>query len=147
MRWCEMAPRAWQLDVTAGGTLWADPESLRIALDALLENAVKHTDPGGTIVLGARRDELGIAVEVGDSGPGVPPEAMSRIFERFARADAARARADGGAGLGLAIVDAIAKAHQGSCEVAAGPSGSTFSLRLPPVRRRTGVPLLARLDS
>jgi len=147
MRWCEIAPRAWQLDITASGTLWADPESLRIALDALLENAVKHTAAGGTIVLGARRDELGIAVEVGDSGPGVPPEAMSRIFERFARADAARARADGGAGLGLAIVDAIAKAHQGSCEVATGPSGSTFSLRLPQARSQADVRLAAALDS
>ncbi len=66
-----------------------------------------------------------------DKGCGVPPEALTRIFERFARADAARTRSQGGVGLGLAIVDAIAKAHGGTCTVRAARNGSTFSLRLP----------------
>jgi two-component system OmpR family sensor kinase len=88
-----------------------------------------------------------VLIEVEDEGCGVPPDALARIFERFARADSARTRASGGAGLGLAITDAIAKAHGGSCSVASTGMGSIFSLRLPgftptglraPVR--TGVP-------
>ena len=62
---------------------------------------------------------------------GVPAEALSRIFDRFGRADSARTRAAGGVGLGLAITDAIAKAHGGSCSVRSTETGSTFALRLP----------------
>jgi signal transduction histidine kinase len=134
MRWCEIAPRAWRLEADGFRTVRGDPEALRIALDALLENAVKHTETGAAIVIRSRRDAGGVAIDVSDAGPGIPSDALARIFERFARADASRSRADGGAGLGLAIVDAIAKAHQGSCEVASAPTGSTFSLRLPPLR-------------
>jgi signal transduction histidine kinase len=61
----------------------------------------------------------------------VPPEALERIFERFARADEARARTTGGAGLGLAIVAAIAKAHGGSCAAATTEDGTVFTLVLP----------------
>ena len=147
MRWCEIAPRAWRLELDDCGMLRADPEGLRIALDALLENAVKHTDAGDAIVLRAGRDDRGTAIEVVDEGAGIPDDALSRIFERFGRADAARARADGGAGLGLAIVDAIVKAHQGSCEVATGLTGSTFTLRLPASRSRASAPALTTLES
>ena len=66
-----------------------------------------------------------------DEGCGVPPEALSRIFDRFARADSARTRAAGGVGLGLAITDAIAKAHGGGCSVTSTGAGSIFALRLP----------------
>jgi signal transduction histidine kinase len=68
---------------------------------------------------------------VRDGGRGVPPEALERIFDRFARADGARARTQGGAGLGLAIVAAIAGAHGGSCEASALARGTAFALRLP----------------
>ena len=70
-------------------------------------------------------------IEVEDEGPGVPPHALGLIFDRFARADTARTRAHGGVGLGLAIVDAIAKAHGGTCAVRTAQNGSIFSLRLP----------------
>ena len=70
-------------------------------------------------------------IEVEDEGCGVPPEALERIFDRFARADSARTRAAGGVGLGLAIVDAIAKAHGGTCKVTSTESGSMFALWLP----------------
>jgi signal transduction histidine kinase len=131
MRWSEVAPRAWQLGNVSAGTLRADPDALRIALDALLENAIKYTVEWDEIELRGNGRGRNLVLEVADGGCGVPEEALGRIFERFARADAARSRARGGVGLGLAIVDAIAKAHGGSCAVRAARSGSTFSIQLP----------------
>jgi len=144
MRWSEVAPRAWRLDVDVAGRVRADPEALRDALDALLENAVKYTEPGDGIELRAQAERDGIAIEVADEGCGVPPEALGRIFDRFARADGARTRAQGGVGLGLAIVDAIAKAHGGLCTVESRERGATFRLYLPVAserRDRDGVPV------
>jgi signal transduction histidine kinase len=138
MRWSEVAPRAWRLGPLAPVTLRVDPERLRTALDALLENAIKYTDAHDAIELRARiasPSEVLIVVE--DDGCGVQDEALTRIFERFARADATRARSTGGVGLGLAIVDAIAKAHGGRCMVCNTGHGSIFALQLPtapPVR-------------
>jgi two-component system, OmpR family, sensor kinase len=131
MRWSEVAARAWRLGPLATGTLRADPDALRNALDALLENAVRYTDVGAAIELRsrARGDEL--AIEVADSGPGITPEALSRIFDRFARGDTARTRTEGGVGLGLAIVDAIARAHGGTCTARTSSRGAVFSLNLP----------------
>ncbi len=148
MRWSDLAPRVWRLGPLAPGLLRVDAERLRAALDALLENAVKYSFPGAAIELRARTCEQGqVLIEVEDEGCGVPPEALSRIFERFARADSARTRAAGGVGLGLAITDAIAKAHGGGCTVVSAGAGSTFALRLPgftptpePARARTGAP-------
>jgi signal transduction histidine kinase len=148
MRWSELAPRVWRLGPLATGRLRVDAERLRAALDALLENAVKYSSPGAAIELRARTCERGeVLIEVEDEGVGVPPGALSRIFERFARADSARSRSAGGVGLGLAITDAIAKAHGGGCTVASTGSGSVFALRLPgfeptsvPAPLRTGAP-------
>jgi signal transduction histidine kinase len=132
MRWSDLAPRAWQLGPLAPGRLLVDADRLRAALDALLENAVKYSSPGAAIELRARTAKPGeVLIEIEDEGCGVPPQALSRIFERFARADSARTRAAGGVGLGLAITDAIAKAHGGGCSVATTGAGSIFSLRLP----------------
>ncbi|MGZ4382444.1 MAG: sensor histidine kinase [Gaiellaceae bacterium] len=132
IRWVEVAPRAWRLDVDVAGRLLADPEALRNALDALLENAVKYTDPGDAVELEAHADGAGgVVIEVSDSGTGVPPEALPRIFDRWARADGARTRERGGAGLGLAIVAAVARAHGGRCSVKALPRGTAFRLHLP----------------
>jgi signal transduction histidine kinase len=131
MRWSEVASRVWRLGPIPHGILHADREAIRIALDALLENAVKYTNESEAIELSATARGGGeVVIEVADEGSGVPPEALDRIFHRFARADAARTRADGGVGLGLAIVDAIAKAHGGRCEVRTSDNGSTFSLQL-----------------
>ncbi len=131
MRWSEVAPRAWNLGPLVAGRLTVDPEGLRGALDALLENAMKYTEGGDAIELRSRASAGDVVIEVVDGGEGVPPEALAQIFERFARADAARTRAKGGVGLGLAIVDAIAKAHGGRCTVKNSQSGATFALRLP----------------
>ncbi len=134
MRWSEVAPRGWRLGPTAQGFVRADEEALRIALDALLENAVEYTDQDQLIELRATASAAEIALEVADGGCGVPAEALDRIFERFGRADDARTRTNGGVGLGLSIVAAIAKAHGGSCRVESGPSGTVFALRLPAFR-------------
>jgi signal transduction histidine kinase len=132
IRWSEVAPRAWRLDVDVAGRLLADPEALRNALDALLENAVKYTNPGDAVELAAHADGAGgVVIEVSDSGLGVPPEALPRIFDRWARADGARTRERGGAGLGLAIVAAVARAHGGRCSVKQLPRGTAFRLHLP----------------
>jgi signal transduction histidine kinase len=130
LRWSGIAPRVWRLDVRAE-SVHADVDALREALDALLENAVKYSEPGTPITLHAYVQGAETVVEVQDAGCGVEPEALGRIFQRFGRADAARTRRHGGVGLGLAIVDAIAQAHGGRCTVRSSPEGSTFSLRLP----------------
>jgi signal transduction histidine kinase len=132
MRWSEVAPRAWRLGPLAKDELLVDPDRLRAALDALLENAVKYTGAQDAIVLRARRAGPGqILIEVEDEGSGVDEQALERIFDRFARADAARTRSTGGVGLGLAIVDAIAKAHGGRCTVRSTGHGTIFALQLP----------------
>ena len=132
MRWSDVAPRAWRLGPLEPAWVLADRDRLRTALDALLENAVKYTCERDTIELRARSDVSGrILIEVEDEGCGIADEALERIFDRFGRADAARTRAAGGVGLGLAIVDAIAKRHGGSCTVRSTPHGSVFALALP----------------
>jgi signal transduction histidine kinase len=136
VRWSEVAPRVWRFGPVEEGTLSADAEGLRIALDALLENAVKYTEIEDAIELRAHAEGGEIVVEVVDEGSGVSPDAATRIFERFARADPARTRVSGGVGLGLAIVDAIAKAHGGRCTVVTGAGGSTFALALPHFRAK-----------
>ncbi|HEX5247118.1 MAG TPA: HAMP domain-containing sensor histidine kinase [Gaiellaceae bacterium] len=131
MRWSEVAPRAWRLDLDVAGVARVDPEALRTALDALLENAVKYTEPRAGIALRGHAVSGEIVIEVADEGAGVPEEALGSIFDRFARADDARARAQGGVGLGLAIVAAIARAHGGRCTVERRDGQTVFSLAFP----------------
>ena len=94
-------------------TLRVDPVALRQALGNLIENAIRYTPSGGTITVFSRTDDHGIAVGVRDSGAGIPPEHLPRIFERFYRVDPARSRSAGGTGLGLAIVKHLVEAHGG----------------------------------
>jgi signal transduction histidine kinase len=137
VRWTEVAPRVWRLGRLVAGSVQADEEALRVALDALLENAVKYTEPSDSIEVSSRVLDHGLVIEVADTGSGVAPDALDRIFDRFARGDVARSRATGGVGLGLAIVDAVAKSHGGSCTVAPRQKGTVFSLRLPNFQRST----------
>lgn len=131
MRWSEVAPRAWRLELDVAGVARVDPEALRSALDALLENAVKYTEPRDGITLRGHAVGGEIVVAVADEGAGVPEKALGSIFDRFARADDARTRAQGGVGLGLAIVAAIARAHGGRCTVERRDGQTVFSLALP----------------
>lgn len=134
MRWSETANRTWRLGRSARGVLHADPEGLRTVLDALLENAVKYSDERSLIELRSTARGSNLVIEVRDRGRGIEPAAHAHIFDRFARADAARTRAQGGVGLGLAIVDAIVKAHGGHCTVQSSPRGSTFAVIFPRFR-------------
>ena len=131
MRWSEVAPRAWRLELDLMGVARVDPEALRSALDALLENAVKYTEPRAAITLRAHAVAGEIVVEVVDDGSGIPEDAIPTVFDRFARADDARTRAQGGVGLGLAIVTAIARAHGGRCTVERRDGQTVFALALP----------------
>jgi signal transduction histidine kinase len=130
VRWSDTVPRPWQLGALAPGTLVGDGDALRAALDALIENAIKHTTPAQAIRVGSRLESEQLVIEVADEGPGVAPDALEHIFERFARADPSRGYGSNGLGLGLAIADAVARAHGGQCTVASSPAGSTFALRL-----------------
>jgi two-component system OmpR family sensor kinase len=128
-RWQTASRR--EVDVEAAGSLTvrADEDRLRHALDALVENALRATEPDGAVALAAHRDRAGVAIEVRDGGPGVPREAQERIFDRFYRVDVESVRR--GSGLGLAIVKAIATAHGGSVALDSEPGRTVFTLRLP----------------
>jgi signal transduction histidine kinase len=102
----------------------------------LLDNAIKYSSPGGLVTVAMRSDGGRTSVTVTDDGPGIPPEAQERVFERFFRGDAARGRQEGsttsGAGLGLAISRRIAEAHGGTLELAESRPGRTvFHMSLP----------------
>jgi signal transduction histidine kinase len=90
----------------------ADPTAVRQVLTNLADNAVRHTD-SGEVVVTAREHGDGVSVEVHDTGTGIRPEHLTRIFERFYRVDASRSREEGGTGLGLAIVKHLVEAHGG----------------------------------
>lgn len=95
-------------------SLHADPDAVRQVLSNLFDNAIRHTPAGGRITFSAARRDGGVQLEVRDTGAGIPADHLPRIFERFYRADPARARDDGGTGLGLAIVKHLVEAHEGS---------------------------------
>jgi len=132
-RWGHV-PRRWRLGDVAEATVLADGDRLIVALDALLENAVAHTEPGDCIEVSVRLDTGSAVIAVTDSGCGIPPADLDRIFGRFARAEPSRSREAGGFGLGLPIVQAIAEAHHGTIRVhSASGQGSTFEMVIPAV--------------
>lgn len=128
--------RTWRLDlpdepVTAPG----DAERLHQVVTNLLSNASRHTPPG-TVVTGRVRSEVreGVdvaVVQVHDDGPGLSPDLVPVVFERFTRGDSSRTRGSGGAGLGTSLVRAIAHAHGGTVEVSSVPGDTTFTVVLP----------------
>ncbi len=111
----------------------ADPARIRQVLHNLLANALRHTPSGGKISIAVETQGKTLRIAIEDSGEGIAPEHLDQVFERFYRADPARARTTGGAGLGLAIVKAIVEAHHGQVGVSSnGPGqGSTFTIYLP----------------
>lgn len=110
----------------------ADVGRLEQILVNLLDNAVKYTPPGGTVDISARETGDDVEVTIRDTGQGIPPQDLPRIFERFYRVDEARSRQEGGTGLGLAIVKHIVQLHGGSIRVESIPGKETtffFTLR------------------
>src|SRR2546429_341805 len=102
---------------------FADGDRLTQAFRNLRENSLRYTDAGGRVPIGARRHAGKIRIVVEDSDPGVPAQAMPHLFERFYRVDGSRSRANGGAGLGLAICRSIVEAHDGEINARSSPLG------------------------
>ena len=110
-----------------------DEERLGQVFSNLLDNAVKYTPDKGTLTITAVLNDTMIEVGIEDTGIGIPPKDLSRIFERFYRVDKARSRELGGTGLGLAIVKHLVEAHGGTVSVQSAGKGSRFTVRLPVV--------------
>jgi two-component system phosphate regulon sensor histidine kinase PhoR len=113
--------------------VWADADRLQQVLFNLADNAIKYGKPEGRVTVGARAaGNEKKEVFVADDGPGIPPDSIGRVFERFYRVDRARSRESGGTGLGLAIVKHIVQAHGGEAWVKSDlQKGATFYFTLP----------------
>jgi two-component system phosphate regulon sensor histidine kinase PhoR len=112
-----------------------DAERLHQVLTNLVDNAIKYGRADGRVVVTGRAAVDRVEFAVRDDGPGIPPDALARIFERFYRVDKARSREQGGTGLGLAIVKNVVQAHNGDVRVESTPgTGTTFIISLPAAR-------------
>lgn len=135
-RWLGVAQRCGvRLEVEApdAGVITADPTLTRRILDNLVENAIRHSPRGGSVWLRASNVLGDWLLEVADEGPGIPPAMRAKIFDRFTRADTARARRGlGGTGLGLAVSQALAQVQEANLElVSDGRPGAVFRLVFP----------------
>ena len=120
--------------IAAGAEIVAgDPMRLEQALQNLAANALRHTPKGGRVSLSAALEDSSIVVTVSDTGLGITPEHLARVFDRFYKIDPARAGQAAGSGLGLSIVKAIVERHGGSVSVSSRPgTGTTFTLKFLP---------------
>ena len=128
-----IAERRQAVAVRADGlpTLWLDAAKVHDIVRNLVENAVNYTPAGGAVEVRAAVDDGQLVVQVVDDGPGIPPDDLTRVLERFYRVDKSRGR-PGGTGLGLAIVRHLAELHGGTVTAATPPGGGAeFTLRLP----------------
>jgi two-component system OmpR family sensor kinase len=111
-----------------------DPTRLRQVVDNLLANVRAHTPEGTPTTVHVGQEGSTAEIVVKDAGPGMPSEEAARVFERFYRVDASRARGHGGSGLGLSIVAAIVAAHGGTVSASSAPgAGMTVTVRIPVV--------------
>jgi two-component system OmpR family sensor kinase len=122
----------WALELpTEPVIILGDDHRLHQVVTNLLTNARLHTPAGTTVTVRLTAEEASAALEVEDDGPGIPSALQEKIFERFTRADKARARAHGGTGLGLAIVEAVVHAHHGTLTLDSRPGRTVFRVELP----------------
>jgi signal transduction histidine kinase len=130
----------FRLDGFPDLVVYGDPRLLARVLDNVLENAVQYNRDGGDVVLQGHVDEASpdaweacsAVISVTDTGPGIPRDEWTRVFERFHRLDQSRSRRTGGAGLGLSICEAILSLFRGSIRIIdSSPHGTTFEIRLP----------------
>jgi two-component system OmpR family sensor kinase len=132
LRGTQGARRDANVDAEPGVTALADQDRLLQVVTNLVTNTVQHADPDGAITLTAGRAGERVVLRVADSGPGIPPEDLPHIFERFHRGEAAGTGAPGGTGLGLAIVASLVRAMGGDVSVKSVPrAGTAFTLSLP----------------
>jgi len=118
--------------IPAQTVVWADADRLQQVFFNLADNAIKYGKSDGCVTVGARDTGDKVEVFVSDDGPGIPPDSLGRVFERFYRVDRARSRESGGTGLGLAIVKHIVQAHGGEAWVKSEmQKGATFHFTLP----------------
>lgn len=113
-------------------TILADPARIQQVLVNLLANARTHTPPGTTVTARVSRETSAVRLRIEDDGPGIAPDLLPHVFERFARGDASRSRGAGSTGLGLAIVQAVVTAHGGQVDVRSEPGRTCFEVLLPP---------------
>ena len=112
----------------------ADPERIGQVVGNLLSNALRYTNRGGEVRVAVRRDGRGAVLEVTDTGIGIEPDDLRFIFTRFWRGEKSRSRVTGGAGIGLAVVDQLVRAHDGRIDVESTPGqGSRFRVFLPAI--------------
>jgi two-component system OmpR family sensor kinase len=124
--------RRIELDVQGPAIVRGDSHQLRQVLANLIRNALEHTSAPAAVEVGVRADGPGVMLDVRDHGPGLPPGPPERLFQRFWRAEGGRERGKAGAGLGLAIVDGLVKAHGGDIQARDAPGGgAVFAVRLP----------------
>jgi two-component system, OmpR family, sensor kinase len=122
----------WQLELPDEPiTVRGDELRLHQVLANLLSNAARHTPAGTAVHVAVSATPRTAIVTVTDDGPGIPPELLPDIFERFVRGDSSRSRAAGSSGLGLAIVQAVTAAHGGRAEVSSRPGETRFTITLP----------------
>ena len=139
-RQAQLLPNTVQLVITAVDQVcvYGDPDRLKQLFLNLIDNAIKYTSPGGQVYLALSKENGWATVQITDTGIGIPPEDLPHIFDRFYRVDKARTRQQGGSGLGLSIVQSIAKAHQGTIRVHSEVGkGTTFFVMLPIVAEQT----------
>ena len=121
-----------QTHVTSGLYVEGDRTRLQQVIVNLIDNAIKYTQPGGRVEVNVGNEGNSAILEISDNGPGIPAYALPHVFERFYRADKARSRDNGGAGLGLSIVKAICAAHNAEVKVSSQEGrGSCFRVQLP----------------
>jgi signal transduction histidine kinase len=134
--------RGVSLDVRVPGespVVEGDPDRLQQVGLIVLDNALKHTPRGGAVQLVVEQQDDAGVLRLDDSGEGIPPEHLPRIFDRFHRVDPSRARSTGGAGLGLAIARALVEAHGGCIAVGDRPGGGTrVTIQIPLAYTRPG---------